>query len=106
MWICSKYGFFSIVKKQDGFHVRARLRQDLCNLCLAAGVGDEIQEWPAADYRWRVRLNSDAMAILFVALAQSIDYPNFKSMIAGLSDQAEKLSIYGDLWQRMAHLQR
>jgi len=35
MWIASTLGFFSIVKKQDGWHVRARQRR---NSATAAGL--------------------------------------------------------------------
>ena len=106
MWICSKLGFYSIVKKQDGFHVRARLRRDLENLCLEVGFANAlIEEWPDADYRWRIRLAPEAIGVLFVAFAESIDYSNFKTEIAGCPDQAQKLPIYGRIWQQMGALQ-
>ena len=38
MWIASKYGFFSIVKKKEGFHVRGRSLKDLKNLKKAASI--------------------------------------------------------------------
>ena len=39
MWICSQLGFFSIVRKTPGeFHIRARLRRDLVNLCEAVSL--------------------------------------------------------------------
>ena len=42
MWIASKFGWFSIVKKTDGWHVRARVRQDLETLIR---VGDLCKRW-------------------------------------------------------------
>jgi hypothetical protein len=36
MWIFSQEGFYSIVQKGEGFHVRARREQDLVNVGLTA----------------------------------------------------------------------
>ena len=44
MWICSKLGFFSIVKKDDRWHVRARARVDLKALKKATGLRLPIEE--------------------------------------------------------------
>jgi hypothetical protein len=112
MWIASKLGFYSIVQKRPGeWHVRARLRADLVNLVNAvcrepAAVVETIEEWPTADYRWRI-LVTDAgeLAGIFAALAESVTYPNFKSEVARRPDQTAKLPAYHDLWHSLHTLQ-
>ena len=106
MWIASKLGFYSIVQKDDGFHVRARNRPDLERLLTAAAVTAPIQEWPAADYRWRVILEPTQLAGVFRALEASVDYPNFKSEVARHADQTEKLPAYHALWGGLHQLQK
>jgi hypothetical protein len=106
MWIASQLGFFSIVQKEGFFHVRARLRSDLEALRATARVRVRIEEWPAADYRYRLRVNAAALARIFRALEKSVDYPNFKSRIAQLPAQQEKLAAYGRLWSALYQLQQ
>lgn len=105
MWICSQLGFFSIVRKPDGWHVRARLRADLQGLLAAAGLDLPVQEWPQADYRWRVIAEAGQVTAVFAALAASVDYPNFKSRIAALPGQRAKLEAYHGLWHELHRLQ-
>lgn len=103
MWIASKHGFFSIVLKEDGYHLRARVRKDLENLLAATDSTalPEIETWPSADYRFRVRLDSSQFAPIWKTLGESIDYPNFKSEIAKTSDQRDKLHTYHEIWSLM-----
>ena len=105
MWIASQLGFYSIVQKDGFFHVRGRLRGDLENLRLAAGLKMEIERWPAADYRWRMRVYSKDLGKVFRALERSVDYPNFKSRIHELPDQASKARHYTSLWAGLYQLQ-
>jgi hypothetical protein len=112
MWIASKLGFYSIVQKTAGeWHVRARLRADLVNLVNAvyrepAAVVETIEEWPTADYRWRI-LVTDAgeLAGIFAALGDSVDYPNFKAEVGRRPDQTAKLPAYHALWASLHTLQ-
>ncbi len=107
MWIASKLGFFSIVFKEGHWHLRARLKRDLENLRAAAGLEESIENWPQADYRWRVRLAAEAdLTRVFSALQHSIDYGNFKNQIAATPDQRAKLPAYHDLWGALCDLQR
>jgi hypothetical protein len=100
-------GFFSIVQKGGAHHVRARVRQDLEQLVSAAGLeGIEIQEWPEADYRWRILVQPPQVATIFQALAGTIDYSNFKSRIHARPDQADKARAYGRLWGDLLGLQQ
>lgn len=83
MWIASKFGFVSITvypKNNVLYQVRARDRQHLESLMLAAGLqGVEIRETTHTDYRFRVLLDADGLASVNAALRDSIDYTNFKS---------------------------
>lgn len=108
-------GWFSIVLKDGHYHIRARVREDLENLRASMEVenlGDEpalpeIEEWPAADYRYRIRLpeGTPLIAEVFAALCWSIDYGNFKNEIAATPDQRDKLHAYHKIWGTMADLQ-
>jgi hypothetical protein len=117
MWLATKIGFYSIVKKEDAYggatwHVRARVKGDLERLLEAAKslesvAGDyPVENWPDADYRYRVRIDSKIdMAALFVILSDTIDYNNFKNTIADTPHQAEKCQAYGNLWSNLYGLQ-
>ncbi len=101
MWLATKHGFFSIVRKGDVFHVRARSRGDLLSLVATTkGVlgPERISESPTADYRWRVVVSDQEMQTLWASLAASVDYPNFKSEVAATSAQRDKLPIYHKIW--------
>lgn len=113
MWIASKLGFYSIVQKTAGeWHVRARLRADLVNLVETvyrepAAAAESIEEWPAADYRWRLIVTDAAeLAGIFAALGDTVDYPNFKAEVARRPDQTDKLPAYHALWHALHDLQR
>lgn len=102
MWIASKYGFYSIVKKEDVFHVRARCRADLENLRVASGIDDDVKEsYPGSDYPWRLIVGGESLAKVFDSLEESIDYGNFKGMIGGTPNQRNKLDAYHRIWAEM-----
>ncbi len=108
MWIASKLGWFSIVLKEGHYHIRARRREDLENLLAGFSQGfPEIEEWPGADYRFRVRLPDSGNLIekVFATLCCSVDYGNFKNEIAATPDQRHKLHAYHQIWATMAALQ-
>src|SRR5437762_682115 len=100
MWICSTLGFFSIVKKgqPETWQLRARCEHDLRELLDAAGLKAEIIPTPQGDYAFRVVVDRQGLRRLFSTLAESIDYSNFKSRIAALPQQQEKLPAYHDFW--------
>ena len=107
MWIASKFGFFSIVQKDGCWHVRARLKDDLVELVAAAKLTAKLEEWPQADYRWRVRLKDEAeLTRVFSALQDSVNYTNFKSHIATLPRQRSKLPAYHELWSALYAIQK
>ena len=114
MWIASKYGYFSIVKKDGGWHIRSRKVEDL--ELLKGAVGGEfgnqsVHLTPDADYCARIFVQDDPlgkkqMDDLFSSLESSIDYPNFKSEVAKVSSQKGKLPFYGRIWGEMMDYQR
>ncbi len=105
MWLFTQFGFYSIVRKKDGIHVRARVRKDLENLKNATDLHQKIVEWDMADYRYRMLVDDRALRKIMTVLADELDYDNFKSRIAGLPDQRTKLKTYHEVWQLMAGLQ-
>ncbi len=111
MWIASKLGFYSIVRKptpyaEEIFHVRARLRPDLDKLLQATRLHKTIEEWPEADYRYRFFATDADLRHIMSSLATMLDYDNFKSAIGRTPDQKGKLAAYHSVWQQMADLQR
>ena len=106
MWIATKVGFFSIVRKEEkDFHVRARLRPDLVELMDLAGIESEIFESEYADYRFRIVVDSDTVSKIAAGLFEEIDYDNFKNTIYDSPTQREKCEAYGNIWSLMWALQ-
>lgn len=105
MWIASSYGFFSIVLKEGRFHLRARLRADLEALRAAAGRdSDPIEDWPTADYRYRILAPPGDYPAYIRALMNSVDYANFKDHLHDLPLQHSKLEAYYRLWHALSRL--
>ena len=106
MWIATKVGFFSIVRKEEkDFHVRARLRPDLVEMMDLAGIESEIFESEYADYRFRIVVDSNTVRKIGAVLFKEIDYDNFKNTIHDSSTQSEKYEAYGNIWSVMWALQ-
>ena len=102
MWIASQFGFYSIVcKDEDQFHVRARLKGDLQNLLEATGLEEEIHESDYSDYKYRLVVGHDAVRKITSALAETLDYRNFKEKIAETPSQEPKLHAYHCIWEVM-----
>lgn len=85
MWIFSKHGFFSCTQstyKPGQFNVRARSRLHLEALQKAHGrliASCKIIETKAADYRWRIMMKPATWHKLAAAMAEEVDYSNFKN---------------------------
>lgn len=106
MWLCTQYGFFSIVQKQAGqFHVRARCRKDLENLLALTGLNFPIHHSTDGDYAWRIVVWQEEVSTIMAAFSATINYPNFKSRIQERPDQNGKLSAYANLWSQMINYQ-
>jgi hypothetical protein len=108
MWVCAKLGFFSIVKKGEPgtWQIRTRAEHDLHELLAASHLDAEIISTPKADYAFRIVVDKGALDRIFAVLADSVDYSNFKSCIASLPQQRDKLSAYNEFWGRMGNLQQ
>lgn len=100
MWIASKIGFFSIVLKPD-IQIRARVRGDLTRLLNATGLENEIIHTDTSDYPFRIKVTKAGLQTVMLALADSVDYENFKGEIADRPDQREKLHAYHGLWDAL-----
>jgi len=106
MWIATKHGFYSIVQKRDDeYHVRGRVRQDLENLLHLVRLDLAIEDWPGADYRYRIIVGRKTFSGIMAALALDLDYPNFKAEIASSPDQHEKIEAFHQVWRILARLQ-
>lgn len=118
MWLYTKYGFFSVVcaREGDGAHgnpvdprrvmVRARRREHLEHLLSEVpGVHQSV----GTDYRYRVFLPKDAWAAIARALAEDIDYDNFKDAAHAHLDWTPHGQCYteslADVWEMTARIQ-
>ena len=102
MWIASKFGFFSIVRKsEEQFHVRARIHSDLENLLVAADLDEKIHENDISDYKYRLVVGKDAVRKITSSMAETLDYSNFKNQIAETPSQEHKLGAYHQIWEIM-----
>jgi len=107
MWICSTYGFFSIIRTSPNeYHIRARVKKDLENIRDAINLVKEISVSDDADYRYRLVVGGEVYKTLLQLLVRSVDYDNFKAKIAMTEDQQEKLQAYHEIWQIMHGLQK
>jgi len=98
MWLVTQYGFFSVVKDQyeEKYKIRSRAKKDLLNLF----PEDRIITTYDSDYRHRV-IVAKAELDEMMAKCADINYFNFKDHIAGLPDQKDKKSYYGEIWRVM-----
>ena len=97
MWIFSQDGFYSIVKKGDVFHVRARRERDLVNVGLTA-----TKSYAGSDYPWRAILpNRLELQKLMEKLGNSVNYPNFKAHVETRDDQNDRVPAYHKIWAIM-----
>lgn len=71
----------------ETWQVRARAARDLEGLRAAAKLETEILATPQADYACRVVVDHAQLARVLAALADSIDYSNFKDCVAQWPDQ-------------------
>ena len=110
MWLLTPQGFFSIVEKPDdaargSLTVRARVRSDLDSLRAAVLPELEtIEESENTDYRYRARAPRAAVAAAMARLAETLDYSNFKSVVARRQG-ATRAKLYHDVWDVLYRMQ-
>lgn len=95
MWLCFNDAFVSVVQdKRDSsqFAVRARNKQHLINLFPKRS--GNIIETDDSDYRYRLYLRRDQVALLVADRLGKIDYTNFKDSVK--DDRLHNL--YADFW--------
>ena len=121
MWLFTKYGFYSVVCARQGdgrlgrpvdtnrVMVRARVRDHLEALIgrfqdqLGAA---EIQAFPGSDYAWRIFVPKQSWTTAVAALAEEVDYDNFKSAVAHMRGRDGYEQALHDVWEVMYRLQR
>lgn len=110
MWIQTKFGFFSIVRKKedaaDGtLTIRARVEGDLENLRdhFLPEMG-EISKTPHNDYRFRARAPQAAVANALAKAVMDIGYGNFKNEVAAKQGNA-RAKVYGKVWDVLYQMQ-
>ena len=100
MWLCTRYGFFSVVcaRRSAGpraridpsrFMLRARSRKHLEALKAASPYLRDlpIVESSATDYPFRIFVMKGIFASVVAGLVDEIDYDNFKSEAHSLEDE-------------------
>ena len=111
MWLFTRHGFFSVVQdKRDErlVHARARIKDDLEQLRAFARkvLMVELPEVIAtadADYAYRCVIEKPLWQKIATALADNIDYTNFKSEVHGEPDRD---NAYLKVWSAMHDLQQ
>ena len=113
MWVFTKSGFFSVVKKPacspDELEVRARCRNDLERLKKQTGVKSKILKNAGTDYPFRIRMRRELWAEFLADEAMIIDYANYKDKV--LSNKIEssrrrkhRHDVYSDVWRVLLSL--
>ena len=110
MWLITPVGFFSIVEKANDsdagtLTIRARVRSDLD--ALRTSFLPELsstKETRAADYRFRAQAPREAVASAMAQLARTIDYSNFKDVVAKRQGK-ERASLYHGVWDVLYAMQ-
>lgn len=111
MWMFTKYGFFSIVLDSQNLSlaaIRGRAVKDLEALKKAfpALLQDaEIKLTPERDYYCRLTIDRTQLPELYAAMAEAIDYPDFKTELKRTHAQDDKLPLLNNLWGTMNRYQ-
>lgn len=110
MWLITPVGFFSVVRKPEDIAagtltVRSRVRSDLD--ALRAGFLLELtptKESTSTDYRFRAQAPKAAVAAALAKLAESIDYSNFKDVVAKRQGK-DRAHLYHRVWDVLYPMQ-
>jgi hypothetical protein len=107
MWLLTTRGFYSVVTHPEDPElvlVRARVEDDLRAL---RDIAPGLEPWhdPQADYAWRAEMPRDEWAATAAALAEEIDYRNFKAAVA-VRQGAGRARLYSRVWEELRRLQR
>ncbi|MFN4014221.1 MAG: NUDIX domain-containing protein [Reyranella sp.] len=110
MWLITPVGFFSIVQKPADvaagtLTVRSRVRSDLD--ALRAAFLPELaptEESTSTDYRFRAQAPKASVAAALAKLANSIDYSNFKDVVAERQGK-DRARLYHGVWDVLYPMQ-
>lgn len=101
MWIFTVDGLFSVVKsdvcKAGEVAVRGRSRMDLERLKAALNLDATILSSGCADYEFCVRIPAKRLGAYLAAVAEGVDYDNFKD--ASAKADARRMAALIDCWQ-------
>lgn len=101
MWLITKDGFYSVVENRDDptkVIVRARVLEDITRASQRLGTSFWVDEH--ADYPFRISCGKDEWAAACAALAEDIDYDNFKNTVL---DNARHF-VYLKVWETLLSL--
>jgi len=109
MWLFTKFGFFSVVKKEsdgaDTLTIRARVKADLENLIKYYLIGEfKILTFPEADYRYRIIVPKEVFTKAIAEITKDINYENFKNEVYDLQGSG-RANSYGKVWAELYKLQ-
>jgi hypothetical protein len=113
MWIMSRHGFFSVVKKPscapDELEVRARCRKDLEVLKKQTGSKSKILTNAGTDYPFRIVMRQEIWAKFLADEAMEINYANFKDeVLFGKSEtqrgRKHRHDVYFEVWRALLSL--
>lgn len=110
MWLITPVGFFSVVQKPADvaagtLTVRSRVRSDLDSLrAMVLPNLTPTKESSSTDYRFRAQAPKASVAAAFAKLAESIDYSNFKDVVAQRQGK-ERAHLYHGVWDVLYAMQ-
>lgn len=105
MWLFTRFGFFSIVRKpgdaDDTLTLRSRTRGDLLRLKRhhLPVLQDPVAQ-PGSPYPWRAGCPAEALAWAMPGLVRDIDYPHFRDEVA-LSLGADRAARHTRVWHAL-----
>ena len=107
MWLLTKFGFFSTVRKPGDDHltVRARSAADLDRLRdqYLPSLGPTV-EGAGTDYPYRARASTEEFAKAMSDIVRDLDYSNFKSEV-GRRMGPGRSHIYGRVWSELCAIE-
>lgn len=105
MWLFTRYGFLSVVRDVNNAGrvlIRARRRDHLERLCGRFGLtAAKIQETPENDYPFRLFVGRAVWIGVAWAMAEDIDYGNFKDEVQRSEGATEYERSLHSVWGTM-----
>lgn len=105
MWIFSKSGFFSIVKKDGAIQIRARHPEHLQRLVREYELDVDLILTPDADYCSRVVIDADSFPDLMARMARDVDYSNVKTAVGKTLQDPVMEGVMVNAWRLLWNFQ-